>query len=85
MLLSHFGVSAANLMNNILVYSFAKNPGDLRANFRPVAYGVYVCISMTYLCAWRICSERHDTVTSLLRYSKGFTTYVWTIFCTSAS
>ena len=41
-LLSHFGVSAANFMKHILAYSFAKNPDDLRANFGPAAYEVYV-------------------------------------------
>ena len=41
-LLSHFSVSAANPMKNIIAYPFAKKPDDLHANFRPVAYEVYV-------------------------------------------
>ena len=42
MLLSHFSVSAANPMKNIIAYPFAKKPDDLHAHFRPVAYEVYV-------------------------------------------
>ena len=41
-LLSLFSVSAANPMKNIIAYPFAKKPDDLHANFRPVAYEVYV-------------------------------------------
>ena len=82
MLLSHFGVSAANLMK-ILVYLRIRLQRILTTCMQILGLWRTRCmcdVSVTYLCAWRMCSVRHDTVTNLLRYSKAFNTYVWPIY-----